>query len=81
MSVSDTSTKICIFSLKSVGRLVRWSPLLSPKSPGFKPQTGLAKEEQKIKALPDDQKSESNFSRIQAGIYERNFGPEFCARF
>jgi hypothetical protein len=40
--MSDTSSKFCIFSLKSVGPLVRWSPLLtlSPKSPGFKPQTG-----------------------------------------
>jgi hypothetical protein len=48
--MSDMSHKIYIFSLKSVGRLVRCSPLLtlSPKSPGFKPQTGR-KEEQKFK--------------------------------
>jgi hypothetical protein len=40
--MSDITHNIYIFSLKSVGRLVRWSPLLtlSPKSPGFKPQTG-----------------------------------------
>jgi hypothetical protein len=37
------------------------------------------KEEQKIKVLPGDQKSESNFSRIQSGINNRNFGPEFSA--
>jgi hypothetical protein len=32
----------CIFSLKSVSRLVHWFPLLTliPKSHGFKPQTG-----------------------------------------
>jgi hypothetical protein len=46
--MSDISHKFNNFSLKSVDRLVRWSSLLilSPKSPGFKPQTGQ-KEEQK----------------------------------
>jgi hypothetical protein len=40
--ICDISHKIYFFSLKSVGRLVRWSPLLTlcPKSPKFKPQTG-----------------------------------------
>jgi hypothetical protein len=39
------------------------------------------KEEQKIQILPGDQKSESNFSRIQSEINNRNFGPEFSAWF
>jgi hypothetical protein len=53
-----------IFLLKSVGRVVRWSPLLtlSPKSSSPKQ---ARKEEQKIKVLPGDQESESNFSRNQ----------------
>jgi hypothetical protein len=59
-------------------RLVRWYLLLtlSPKSPGFKPQTG-----QKIrtKNQSSTRRSESNFSRIQSGINNRNFGPEFSA--
>jgi hypothetical protein len=58
----------------------------APKSPGFKPQKvqGLSpkqarKEEQKIKVIPDDQKSESTFSRIQS-INNRNLNfPEFSA--
>jgi hypothetical protein len=37
------------------------------------------KEKQKIKAQTGDQKSESNFSRIQSVINNRNFGTEFCA--
>jgi hypothetical protein len=43
--MSEIAHKFYIFSLKSVGRLVRWSPLLtlSPKSYGFKPQTGQKK--------------------------------------
>jgi hypothetical protein len=39
------------------------------------------KVEQKIKILPGDQKSESNFSQIQSGINNRNFGQEFYAWF
>jgi hypothetical protein len=78
--MSDMSHKFYIFSLESGGRLVRWSPLLtlSPKSPGFKPKQAR-KDKQKIKVLPGDKKSESNFSRIQSGINNRNFGPEFRA--
>jgi hypothetical protein len=45
--MSDTS--FCNVSLKSVSRLVHWSPLLalSPKSPGSKPKQ-LRKEDQKL---------------------------------
>jgi hypothetical protein len=39
------------------------------------------KEEQKIKIIPGDQKSESIFSRIQSGINNRNFGPDFARDF
>jgi hypothetical protein len=39
------------------------------------------KEEQKIKVLPGDQKSESNFSRNQSLINNQNLGPEFSAWF
>jgi hypothetical protein len=39
------------------------------------------KEEQKIKILRGDKKSESNFARIQSGINNQNFGPEICAWF
>jgi hypothetical protein len=74
--MNDTSSKFCIFSLKSVGSLVHWSPLwtFSPKSPGFKPQTGQ-------KRRTKNQKLESNFSRIHTGFNNRNFGPEFSAWF
>jgi hypothetical protein len=87
--MNDISHKIYIFSLKSVGRLVRLSPLLTlrTKSAGFKSKQAR-KEEQKIKVLPGDQKSETNFSRIQSGnkktklrikilrviLSDRNFG-------
>jgi hypothetical protein len=40
-----------------------------------------ARKEQKIKVLLGDQKSKLKFSRIQSGINNRNFGPEFSAWF
>jgi hypothetical protein len=75
--MSDTSYKIYIFSLKSVGRLVRWSPLLtlSPKSQIDQ------KKEQKIKVLPGDQKSESNFHgfnpKTTIETSDQNFARDF----
>jgi hypothetical protein len=39
------------------------------------------KEEQKIQILPGNQKSESNFSRIESEINNQNFGPEFPRDF
>jgi hypothetical protein len=78
--------KFYIFSLESVGRLVRWSLLLtfSPEVLGSSHKQAR-KEEQKIKNLPSDQKSESHFSlkqnqqpKLRAGILrvilsDRNF--------
>jgi hypothetical protein len=47
---------------------------LSPKVLGLSAKQ-VRKEEQKLQILLGDQKSESNFSRIQSGINNRNFGP------
>jgi hypothetical protein len=57
-------------------RCCLWAQKVLGSSP-----TQARKEEHKTKNLPGDQKSETNFSLIQSGYNNRNFGSEYCAWF
>jgi hypothetical protein len=80
--MTDISHKIYIFSLKSVGRLVRWSPLLtlSPEKKN-KNQNSTRRSEIRIKFFTDSIRSQQ--PKLRAWIFrvilrDRNFG--FCKK-